>query len=254
MVPPPVSPNPLNGGTRCQKTRSTRCSPSPGSPRAGYEGYSQQVAGQVATLQRLLREHRPKRILEIGFNAGHSAEIFLSTVADAVLLSFDLGAHAAVRVGKTFIDEVYPGRHTLVVGDSAGSIPTFASLVERTIPAFDFLFIDGGHTIEIATADLANCAVCEPAGGRGARRHGLHPAVGATLHDRADGGLARGGRVRTGGRVRPRGVRSRARDGVGALPGRREPGLSGVPQRPVHEGVEAVEFGDWIAPQCGTQS
>ena len=120
-----------------------------------YEGYSQQIPGQVATLRRLVAERRPTRILEIGFNAGHSADMFLAAAPAAHLLSFDLGRHPAVAVGKGFIDARYPGRHTLVVGDSTASVPAFTALVADV--RFEVLFIDGGHTEEVARADIANC-------------------------------------------------------------------------------------------------
>jgi predicted O-methyltransferase YrrM len=120
-----------------------------------YEGYSQQIAGQVATLRRLVTERRPGRILEIGFNAGHSADVLLAAAPAAHLLSFDLGRHPAVAVGKGFIDARYPGRHTLVVGDSTASVPAFTALVPDV--RFEVLFIDGGHTEEVARADIVNC-------------------------------------------------------------------------------------------------
>jgi len=121
-----------------------------------YEGYSQQIAGQVATLRRLVTERRPGRILEIGFNAGHSADVFLGTAPAAHLLSFDLGRHPAVLVGKGFIDGRYPGRHTLVIGDSTATLPAFTALVPDV--RFEVLFIDGGHTYDVARADIANGA------------------------------------------------------------------------------------------------
>lgn len=125
-------------------------------PGEGYEGYSQQIPQQVARLRSFVTEHRPRRILEIGFNAGHSAEVFLSTAPEPQLLSFDLGRVAAVTVGKTFIDARYPGRHTLVVGDSTTSVPAFAAVCPDA--RCELLFIDGGHSYEIARADIEHCA------------------------------------------------------------------------------------------------
>lgn len=124
-------------------------------PGPGYEGYSQQIPEQVATLQALVREEKPKRILEIGFNAGHSAEVFLSTDAEVHLLSFDLGHVPAVNVGKAFIDARFPHRHTLIIGDSTVSVPAFTRL--HPDARFDLIFIDGGHQYEVAKADIDNC-------------------------------------------------------------------------------------------------
>ncbi len=125
-------------------------------PGPGYQGYSQQIPAQVERLRALTLERRPRRILEIGFNAGHSAEIFLSTTPDSLLVSFDLGHVPAVVVGKEHIDATFPGRHTLVVGDSTASVPAFTALAPDI--RFDLIFIDGGHTYDIARADILNCA------------------------------------------------------------------------------------------------
>lgn len=124
-------------------------------PGPGYEGYSRQIPDQVATLRSLVKQQKPKRILEIGFNAGHSAEIFLSTDPDAHLLSFDLGHVPAVNVGKAFIDAHFPLRHTLIIGDSTMSVPAFTRLYSDV--KFDLIFVDGGHQYEVAKADIANC-------------------------------------------------------------------------------------------------
>jgi predicted O-methyltransferase YrrM len=124
-------------------------------PGPGYEGYSQQIPDQVATLRELVKQQKPKRILEIGFNAGHSAEVFLSTDAGAHLLSFDLGHVPAVNVGKAFIDTHFPLRHTLIIGDSTVSVPAFTRLYPDA--KFDLIFIDGGHQYEVAKADIENC-------------------------------------------------------------------------------------------------
>jgi hypothetical protein len=71
------------------------------------------------------------------------------------LISFDLGDHGYSLLGKQYIDMKYPGRHTLIIGDSRLSIPKF--IKDFSGKTFDLLFIDGGHEYEIAKADLENC-------------------------------------------------------------------------------------------------
>jgi predicted O-methyltransferase YrrM len=116
------------------------------------EGYSQQVPGQVKDLISLT--NKSLSVMEIGFNAGHSAEVFLQNNKDLTLLSFDLGEHHYVKLAKEYIDFIYPNRHTLILGDSTKTIPIY---LENNTKTFDVIFIDGGHDYEIAKSDLDNC-------------------------------------------------------------------------------------------------
>jgi predicted O-methyltransferase YrrM len=117
------------------------------------EGYSQQVPGQVKDLISLT--NKSLSVMEIGFNAGHSAEVFLQNNKELTLLSFDLGEHNYVISAKEYIDCTYPNRHTLIFGDSRKTIPIY--LENNKNKTFDVIFIDGGHDYEIAKSDLDNC-------------------------------------------------------------------------------------------------
>jgi predicted O-methyltransferase YrrM len=120
-----------------------------------FEGFSQQLMGQIKDLIRLTATPG-LRALEIGFNAGHSAEIFLENNESLKLTSFDLGMHDYVVPASRFIASKYPSRHEIVLGDSTVTLPKY--IHENPGKQFDILFIDGGHTYEIAKADLENCA------------------------------------------------------------------------------------------------
>ena len=114
------------------------------------EGYTSVV--QRYELVGLVRRYIPaaKRIMEIGFNAGHSAEAFLKYNTDVHVTSFDIGTHSYLAQGKAYIDERFPGRHELVLGDSVTTVPEYSG------EPFDVIFIDGGHKYSIVRADLLN--------------------------------------------------------------------------------------------------
>ena len=118
------------------------------------EGFTQQIPGQCSALNKILDEYNIKNVMEIGFNAGHSADLFLKHPKNIELWSFDIGQHQSVKSGKTFIDNTYPARHRLILGNSLTTIPDF---INNNIIKFDLIFIDGGHDYNVSKNDLLNC-------------------------------------------------------------------------------------------------
>lgn len=96
------------------------------------------------------------RILEIGFNAGHSALIFLSNGKTSKMVCFDLGEHLYTRKCFEYLSSVFPGRLEIVYGDSAVTIPEYiVNHPERTLP-FDVAHIDGSHQPADVERDIRN--------------------------------------------------------------------------------------------------
>jgi predicted O-methyltransferase YrrM len=118
-----------------------------------FEGYAD-IPKQLEELIQLTS--RPNiSIMEIGFNAGNSAELFLQNNSSATLTSFDIGIHSYVVPAKQYIDTRFPNRHTLILGDSTLSIPTYIN--NNPGKTFDVIFIDGGHDFTVANADITHC-------------------------------------------------------------------------------------------------
>lgn len=100
-----------------------------------------------------------RRICEIGFNAGHSAAIWLSANDHAEVLFFDLFDVAAGPPGERFLREseelVDPDKRLRIIkGSSIDTLPAFASANPDV--RCDLLIVDGGHAREVAYADMAN--------------------------------------------------------------------------------------------------
>jgi len=124
------------------------------SSREVVEGYVN--AEQQSFLRETVRKHLSSaskpNILNIGFNRGHSAAAFLSS-CDCRVTSVDIGVHEYIHQASDLVDQVYPGRHLLIVGDSTTVVPN----LEPEDP-LDLVFIDGGHTRPIPWLDICNCA------------------------------------------------------------------------------------------------
>ena len=122
------------------------------------EGFSGQVPGQVVFYVLLARQPWVRQVCEIGFNAGHSALYWLAANNRTNLLSFDLGFHDYAKVMADYMTSAYPGRFQIVWGDSTKTVPQFVNHLQNSgkMLSCDVIVVDGGHTYEVAIADLRN--------------------------------------------------------------------------------------------------
>jgi predicted O-methyltransferase YrrM len=120
--------------------------------RFGVEGYF--VPEQCSHLVRFLKEHTElQTICEIGFNVGMSSFMCLHARPDIEVVSFDIGMWSYVANQKQIIDEIFPNRHLLILGDSRTTLPVFG---KRCPTLFDFCLVDGGHQGDVPYKDICN--------------------------------------------------------------------------------------------------
>jgi predicted O-methyltransferase YrrM len=107
---------------------------------------------QQAFLYTFLQEHSEiKNVLETGFHVGLSAAIMMEARPDIRVVSSDIFWFDYTRRAKLLLDIYYPGRSTLLAGNSVNTLPTFFNTVPYTP---DFVFIDGGHERPVPYIDL----------------------------------------------------------------------------------------------------
>lgn len=110
-------------------------------------------------LDRVGKDSTSGTICETGFNYGTSSYAFLCST-QANVFSWDLGAHAYVQQAQELVSKEFPSRHRLTLGDSRETLPNAAAFQNEPLLGrrCDFVYVDGGHSQEVAAADLVNFA------------------------------------------------------------------------------------------------
>ena len=91
-------------------------------------------------------------VVEIGFNAGHSALILLSGNPNLKLTCIDICEHKYTIPCYQYLKSVFGDRINLINSNSALAFP----MLSRTQVDYDLFIIDGGHSVDIAEVDLFN--------------------------------------------------------------------------------------------------
>ena len=110
-------------------------------------GHAAQFPEQVASFRRLMAMPRLRNgwICEIGFNAGHSAIMWLHDTS-ARLVEFDLQTLPYSEASRILVESAFPGRVHFHVGKSRQTVPLYASRVRNgTAPPCDLWLVDGDH-------------------------------------------------------------------------------------------------------------
>ena len=95
-----------------------------------------------------------EHIIEIGFNLGNSALLYLLSNSKSKIVCFDICTHKYVKLCFDYLNELFPNRMILIEGDSTKTIPMFYE--DKYNNYFDLIHIDGGHQQEIAHQDFMN--------------------------------------------------------------------------------------------------
>lgn len=115
-------------------------------------GNSGQVKQQIEMMRRVATggladgQRTPIRVAcEIGFNAGHSATVWLHALSTQ-LKSFDVFVMPYANASAEYIRAKHPGRVEFFRGKSATTVPRFVEQVRAGAqPRCDLWFIDGDH-------------------------------------------------------------------------------------------------------------
>jgi hypothetical protein len=126
----------------------------------GLEGNVARFPRKVRLMRALAALDRVDNVCEIGFNAGHSALAWLTAKSTVSVVSFDLATNevfgrAVAGPAANFLHGLYPGRLVVIAGDSMGSVSAAANIFGGGLKC-QILYVDGGHTEEVAAADLEN--------------------------------------------------------------------------------------------------
>ena len=91
-------------------------------------------------------------LLEVGFNAGHSALLALDNNPSLRYHGIDIGLHPYTRVCASILEVAFGDRFQLEFRDSRQRLP--AMLAEGAAGDFDVIHVDGGHDAEKFEQDI----------------------------------------------------------------------------------------------------
>jgi predicted O-methyltransferase YrrM len=150
--------------------------------------YAATVYALLLTARRLPRTGAWQTVCEVGFNGGHSALAFLTARTDVRVVSFELGQHPVSATSAAWLQRLFGAERLRVIyGDSRETLPRELG---RGVEC-DLAFIDGGHTFDVASADILSFSLY-------ARRRGAplrvvlddasHPGVAHAIWNAVDAG------------------------------------------------------------------
>lgn len=117
-------------------------------PNEAYEGHmtpSTQILNFWSVVKSLTKY---KRMLEIGFNAGHSSSINLEMYSDISITSYDVCWHSYTENNASIVKNRFNSRFNFIKGSSLDLRPS------DIIGKYDIMFIDGDHSYDSCSSDI----------------------------------------------------------------------------------------------------
>lgn len=113
--------------------------------------------GQKRQFTEVLETYSPiTSVIEIGLNAGHSADHILKTCPQIQkFVSIDINIHPYSTLAIEYFSKKYAGAFQFIQGDSHVIVPDYATHFPKQ--KFDLIYIDGSHTYEGSFGDIQNC-------------------------------------------------------------------------------------------------
>ena len=96
------------------------------------------------------------KIMEIGFNAGHSSLLYLLSNPNSKIVIFDICEHKYTIPCFEYLQSMFPNRLEMYQGDSTITVPAYNNN-NKLNKKFDLIHIDGCHDTNIANIDFHNC-------------------------------------------------------------------------------------------------
>ncbi len=118
------------------------------------EGNSALYPDQYRIYSEIAKLDLVRTVCETGFNAGHSALMWLNGKPNTVLYSFDIAKHSYVMPMVRVMKSLFPGRLHFTPGDSTESLPHF--IKKNPHVNCDLVVIDGGHSGIVPKLDFEN--------------------------------------------------------------------------------------------------
>lgn len=121
-----------------------------------FRGNTSDIPVDQPELNKLVSDPHVQTVCETGFSAGHSALRWLFHSRQARVYSFDIGEHTYSKPLAQWIMSRFPGRLSVLWGNSTDTIPQFSR--DNPTALCNLVFVDGSRDFSVVSADLRNFA------------------------------------------------------------------------------------------------